>query len=254
MRRYQRGFSLLEMSVVLLIIGIVTGSGMFMLTESLRQKQFNTTKERLALLQQTLLDFRRAFNRLPCPAYQTLAVSTSAFGRENCTPSAPDLYASGPIMSGMFPTKTLGLPDEYAFDGWGRRIVYTVDSAFINANAFNAVPLSDTTVRLVVQNQAGSNKTDRAVYVLVSHGSNGHGAFPRKGGTTRVRATGTSVAGSANTDELENCQCDNNAAYTSLNSTFVQQPINSENTAVLNRTFDDLVVYATRADLPGFAE
>ncbi len=263
MQQFRRGFSLLEMSIVLLIVGVVMGGGMFMLAESVNQKQFNITKEKLAVLQQTLLDYRRAFNRLPCPADSTAGIDAAAFGREVTfapgiciDPGIPvdAIYSVGNLFSGMIPTKTLGLPDDYAFDGWGRRMTYAVHLRYAALNAFTTWPITDATSYIGIYNQAGNFKTPQAIYVIVSHGKNGHGAFPRGGGSVRVSAKGQGFTGSTNTDELINCHCDATGAHTGLTTAFVQQPINSENTAQLQRSFDDLVVYATRVELRTLTE
>jgi hypothetical protein len=85
----------------------------------------------------------------------------------------------------------------------------------------------------------GTTITSIALYVLISHGPNGHGAYSRYG-TSRINA------GSTNAYELQNCGCNAAAIYTNY-SPFVQGPYKTNPTT--GDTFDDIVVYGTRASL-----
>lgn len=270
----RKGFTLLEMSIVIAIIAVVLGGGMVIFASSLQKKQAEETNAKLAVIQQALLDYRRAFNRIPCPAnLNAYKTSDSAFGSESAnatdgrcynTPGA-DYYHlfSGSctgannhcIFGGMVPTKTLRLPDEYAFDGWGRRIFYAVDSQFVVTDAF----LTGTTVssitydtdpdnavtRINIDYATGgaSHKTQIAAYVLLSHGPNGHGAYPRLG-----NASSRITAYSSNAYELGNCDCDSSGNDETFDNVFYQLPY-QPNASTPQDVFDDILVYATRADL-----
>ena len=94
---------------------------------------------------------------------------------------------------GMVPTRTLKLPDDYAFDSWGRRIMYTVSKDMTQANAMNIFSATDTMARMTIFNGTGSvgnwgTNTVNAAYVLLSFGPNGHGSYSRNGGATRLNA------------------------------------------------------------------
>lgn len=141
--RGKTGFTLLEMTVVLLIIGVVTAAGIALFSTSMKNRYFKETQFKLDAIQEALQHYRNSFNRLPCPADVTMAtgnvnfgVSASAFG--DCY-SAGDIRAnfnSGNVVQGMVPFQTLRLPDDYAFDGWGNRIMYTVDKRYTDIDAF----------------------------------------------------------------------------------------------------------------------
>ena len=74
MRR--RGFTLLEMSIVLVIIAVVVGGGMTIFSGSLQKRQLQETQFKLKAIQKALLDYRITYNRIPCPADVTLALPT----------------------------------------------------------------------------------------------------------------------------------------------------------------------------------
>jgi prepilin-type N-terminal cleavage/methylation domain-containing protein len=249
------GFSLLEMSVVLVIIGLVVGGGITLLVGSVEKNQQELTIRRIEAIQQSLLHFRRAFNRLPCPADATLAISNDNFGVEaakldptlaTCRGSAPSanyVDASTNIDSGMVPTRALGLADDFAFDGWGRRIIYVVDNRATVQNAFTTITISDSTARITIEQTTGSSKNTRAIYALLSHGENGHGAFARNGGSTRV------TSGSTNTDEQRNCDCNASATPSSPDYTPLVQKIATQSSTSTTDVFDDIVRFGTRQDL-----
>jgi prepilin-type N-terminal cleavage/methylation domain-containing protein len=85
-RRQQQGYSLLELSVVLLIIGLVVGAGVALMVRSIEVNQQALTEQRMETIQRALLDYRRAFGRLPCPGNPTLPLVNQDFGVEANNP------------------------------------------------------------------------------------------------------------------------------------------------------------------------
>jgi prepilin-type N-terminal cleavage/methylation domain-containing protein len=261
-------FTLLEMSIVLAIIAVIMGGGLAMFSASLEKRQLDETNMKLAAIQKALLSYRIVNNRIPCPADITADYASQYFGVEaaytNCynlainyftgfalrkspIPLTPNYYYSPVLMvAGMVPTRTLGLPDDSAIDGWGRRIFYVVDPRFTLTNAFTTIPVTDITLRIWIEaSTGGAIKTKYAGYVLISFGPNGHGGWPRNapsGTITRISAN------SANTYEQTNCHCDNTGAEATFSKIFVQKPPTQNPTNILD-SFDDVVVYGTRADL-----
>lgn len=169
-----RAFSLLEMAIVLLIIAAVIGGSISMFAGSLQKKQYEETAAKMDVIEKALLDFRRVNDRLPCPGSLTMAITNVNFGIEaakssetstSChglTPSAT-YYLGAPIEVGLLPTKTLKLPDDYAFDSWGRRIMYVVDGNATVTDAFaeldgqdpTFIVDGDTTMRIDIMPTAG---------------------------------------------------------------------------------------------------
>ena len=147
----------------------------------------------------------------------------------------------------MVPTRALELPDDYAINGWGRRIIYAVDNRFTGTNAFTVtVPIGTTTSFLEIAAATGGTiKTTMAAYVLMSTGPNGHGGWPRN-------FSGASIArissGSVNTDEQTNCHCTATATAKVYGKIFIQHLPTLDPSNILD-SFDDVVVYGTRFDL-----
>lgn len=293
---HDQGYTLLEMSIVLVIIAVVMAGGAITFVNAVQRRQLDDTSAKLAVLQKRLLDYRRTFMRLPCPAdIKTYNTADAYFGRaarhavlhasigchapSDAAPQVTYLYnitANGTapcsasehcIFGGMVPTKTLGLPDEYAFDGWGRRILYAVDSDFAKTDAFlvqsdvTADASSDTT-RITIQNTHAYNTTPAAIYVLISFGRDGHGAYPRDtvtiflpddNGDSITQISPRITSGVTNPMTLTNCHCTSTGVDDIFLPTFVHAQASYEDGSPANR-FDDLVAYATRGGLLSAAE
>ena len=63
----QTGFSLIEMSLVLLIIGIMTAGGLRVFSSAQDQQGYQQTDRALLQIQDALLGHYLQFGRLPCP-------------------------------------------------------------------------------------------------------------------------------------------------------------------------------------------
>jgi hypothetical protein len=119
--------------------------------------------------------------------------------------------------------------------------MYVVDRRLAAPDGLTSVTAEDVTARITINDASGAAKTTSAVYALLSFGANGHGAYPRAGGATRLSNYTVPVAPDAG-DELLNCKCTNVAAAAgAVAASLVQKP------AALG-VFDDVVFYGTRAD------
>jgi sugar lactone lactonase YvrE len=72
------------------------------------------------------------------------------------------------------------------------------------------------------------------MYILISHGANGHGAYSSAGNTIN--------AGSTNADELTNCHCGSNGWAGTYTPTYVQKVPMQDPSNGLN-SFDDIVTF-----------
>lgn len=131
-----RGFSLVELAVVLFIISLLLGGLLVPLATQLEARQRNDALLQLERIREALIGFAIIYGRLPC--YTTQADPANAnYGLEDfpCNPTALAAEA-------ILPWKTLGLTS--GLDPWGvQRIAtadswlgywrYRVDSAFMTA-------------------------------------------------------------------------------------------------------------------------
>jgi prepilin-type N-terminal cleavage/methylation domain-containing protein len=224
-----RGFTLIEMAIVLVVIALIAAGGVAALTAMLEHQSISTTEQRLDVLQQTIQNYAAAHGYLPCPADPTLPVSDANFGVGEvdslaaangnwtgvCTGDPTHLKGvtqvqsgTGASVEGMVPTKTLGLEDTYALDGWGYRIAYAVDEKLTVLNAMNKYTLNSNEGSITIKDDAGKLRASTspadnlppAAYVLVSFGG-GQGGYPAAGGNKWLNT------GSTYPDTEQTCHC-----------------------------------------------
>lgn len=219
-RRREAGFSLIELSIVIAIVGLISVTGLNLLAGSVRATQTRTTEDRLALATEAILAFYMANNRLPCPADGDLAPGDTGYGTERGTPGACTITGTTSD-NGVLPWRTLGLPDQSSMDGWNRLLSYRV-SLQLTANPTALLPPSP--VLPLVRYQGEITGGIGAAFVVMSHGRNGLGAWLPVGNQA-AQAT-------ASNNELEN-----------LNDDLVL--IARAQTPPAGETYDDMLVWLT---------
>lgn len=196
--RQERGFTLIEMTVVIAIVGLLLGTLLTPLATQLRASQIKTTDRDLGDVREALLGFAMANGRLPCP-------DTDADGAENGGGAAACANAEGSL-----PYATLGVPPS---DPWGQRYRYRVTAEFARtavpgatcAAGDNQLGICDTG-DITVSTRIATDKSLQtysagSVAVVLSHGPNGLGGTRLEDGVALTGAT-------ANTDEAENTNGD----------------------------------------------
>jgi prepilin-type N-terminal cleavage/methylation domain-containing protein len=130
-----RGFSLVELAVVMAIVALLLGGLLYTLSAQTEQRNFEETRRRLEQARELVMAFVLINGRLPCPARSTSAgveVRDSATG-QCISGGVEDYYGgalSGGATGGFLPAKTIGFQntdsDGFAVDIWGNRIRYAV--------------------------------------------------------------------------------------------------------------------------------
>jgi len=239
----RRGFSLVELSVVLVIIAIVIGGGMATFSAYVQKSQVDLTVSRMDAIENALLNYSAAFGRIPCPASLTLTSTSSNYGVESanqgsCVGGSPaaNYTATGGFVEGAVPVKALQLPDTYMYDGWGNRFTFGVDPDFTNSNT---LPISiggacsASTKAISIQDANSNTLSSSGVYAIISHGQNGHGAYTANGVV--------SSNGSVNAAELVNCHCNSSGTKGTLANYVQNVPLIDTGNNLDN--FDDIVTY-----------
>ncbi|MGZ5819387.1 MAG: type II secretion system protein, partial [Burkholderiaceae bacterium] len=121
------GFTLVELAVVMLIIGLLIGGLMMGLTAQIDQRRYNDTQTGLEQIKDALIGYAITNKHLPCPD-KTVAggAGTANDGQEDV------VVATGVCVTqeGNIPWVTLGVPDS---DSWGHRYHYRVTPAYSNS-------------------------------------------------------------------------------------------------------------------------
>lgn len=181
------GFSLVEMAVVMVIIGLMLGGLLTPLSVQMEQRKVADTQKALEDAREALIGFALRNGYLPCPA-----VSASN-GLEERSGGA----CSNGRRVGFLPWATLGLPK---LDSWGHLYRYSVSPAFANSQVpFELLTRRDITIgtRDARGNLVAASAVNDIPAVVLSHGKNGSGAFSDLG----VPVASTS---STNVDERTN--------------------------------------------------
>lgn len=226
-RALARGFTLIEMSIVLVVIGLIIGGTISAVTPILQNSKATETKGRIEKIEAALQVYAMRFSCLPCPAADNSATGVAQF-----VGLASGCGTSCTADFGAVPWATLGIARSEISDAWNNRIRYHVTPDLIEANGMNRdgtdyTPLGGITVR--ERNNAGAlvDVTTEAAYVLVSHGRNGDYGF-------NIESAVQSPGDATHTDETEN----NNADLF-----YVQ----GQNIAIEGATyFDDFVVFRSK--------
>jgi len=285
-----RGFSLTELSVSLAIIALIAGSALSVAFTSDFSNKVRETEAKLDRIEESLSGFLAINYRLPCPADGTLASTNANFGTETTpsnaggningtrcasanfndesVPGSVDV-PTGNVYAGVVPVRTLQLPDDFMYDGWGKRVTYIVDNKFANSESTNAdcdgttssicfVYSGASTGKIEVRDEAADTRITTAVYTLLSHGENGHGSYIKSGSSTRFQSFNAALTGtpftdaSSYADEVENAHFNSASSNTTYNDIFVQREyINFDNDPVAanRKYFDDIVRFKTKSQL-----
>jgi prepilin-type N-terminal cleavage/methylation domain-containing protein len=184
----ESGFSLLELSIVLIVFALLAGSLLTPLRAQQEIADEKRARQQLDLTLETLYGFAITQGRLPCPAAPTLSSTSSTAGEEDCSQQ-----------HGVIPWRSLGLSET---DPWGQRLTYFAGTDFtrqLPADARAAFTLQSTSNANVRPAASSGNKhADKLPAIIVSHGRNGLGGYRTNGQRTP----------STNTDEAENADAD----------------------------------------------
>ena len=236
----QRGFSLVEMAVVVVLMAILLGLGLRMQRATQENAAWSETKLKQERIKLALVSYLRTNGRLPCP--------DSALPPTGVAPAAC-LVNGG---RGVIPWQSVGLSIGDVQDGWYNFFTYrvanrtpasatnwTIKGGAPAAGPFTLAEFTAPLTSLTLQQRSdtgvlGAAMTPYPVVVIISHGRNGAGARTLRG--TAVIPT------PAGADELAN-------ATTTSTSFVMRTP--TEDPAATGGAFDDVVAYMTPQDLFG---
>jgi len=142
--KISRGFTLVEMAVVLIIIAFLVSGLLVPLSKQLEQKRIQATDECLEQINDALIGFAIISGRLPCP-------DTDSDGIE-------DTFCN---TEGELPWATLAINTSHSIDGWGNPLRYRVDQSYTSQPLPDDPP--DTSSSLRVRDRDGDELTDESV-------------------------------------------------------------------------------------------
>ncbi len=199
--RGQRGFSLVEMAIVLLVIGALLGGLVVPLATQQDASKRRETGQLLDDVHAALIGFAVANGRLPCPA---TAASNGLAAPDNGT-------ADCTTQHGFVPARTLGIQgptddNNLLTDRWLRPIRYSLSPA--DGRAYNrSIPLSmDPDFQICPDTTCATPIADKVVAVLVSQASDTNNSTDQSENTNGdarfVTRTITEASGNEFDDEV----------------------------------------------------
>jgi len=264
-----KAFTLVELSIVLVIISVLLLTSIPMLSGAVNNAKNKVTNDKINAIYQAFGAYLSAYKRLPCPASPLIARSNSAsYGLEvDCSynestnpTSSIGIWRSAwnkNLWYGMVPTKTLKIPDDMAEDGFGTKFDYYVINGFTNAASFggdndsnylgNGSPRSSSGVlnRVKLHERLGASYTmitGEAILVIISHGANKNSGWIANSNTQNPTSTDASeifnsLRGATDSPEL------GSATIYSYNGTSDYSFVINDRTSDV---FDDVVLFKTR--------
>lgn len=241
----QKGFTLIELAVVLLIVGILLSSVIGTLSSRIETTRKSETVDELNEIKQALMAYAFVNGHLPCPDCADTdgdcTAATAGDGDSDYNTDLDECLEEEGV--GNVPWVTLGLGRS---DAWGTRYRYAVQNDYSTQ-----IPISPVTTPFTLNSNGGvfsidepdfvANPTGAAsqklaenvVAVIFSHGKNG---FDGVGEDNVARAE----IPSANIDELKNT--DDNLIY-------YMRPETAATTSITGKEFDDIVIWISEYEL-----
>lgn len=193
------GFSLLEVSVALIVVGIMASIGLPMLSSQIQSSKFSKTHANQEYVMTSLASYLQRNKCLPG------AADPKARG-ENYGKAMPPVYGRAAHSIGIVPFQTLGIAERYAKDGFGNYMTYAVKPHFAKSERINVSDVANgEAINLIkyIQGQAHQHlqsETDAIAVVLISHGQKGHGAYLVNGEQISVPSSNIDEAINANSN------------------------------------------------------
>jgi len=191
----QRGFTLLEMALVLTVVGLLIGGGLLAVGPLIDKTNTTKTNTNMDQVENALELFVIRNARLPCPADGSLPAANANYGLEQPAGGAGCTVAT---TNAVIPWRTLGIDESYSLDAWGSRFTYFASqngTAGALTSATSGTPalshsgatypagtfMTVTDVRSVTQPVTPTTGSDQAAYVLISHGKSGWYGWGKSG-------------------------------------------------------------------------
>ncbi|MEO5363495.1 MAG: prepilin-type N-terminal cleavage/methylation domain-containing protein [Magnetococcus sp. DMHC-8] len=156
------GFTLIEMTMVMVIVGLLLGGLLVPLATQLENSHRRETKEQLERIHEALVGHLLVHGYLPCPDVRNS-------GHEERVAGGCAGHRHGSVWRGTLPWVTLGVGEQ---DAWHNRFTYAVSEPFTDVSHAPLPAFSLTTAGTIQV----VNGIDQTPALVLSHGANGRGA------------------------------------------------------------------------------
>lgn len=170
----RRGFTLMELSVALVLTGLLAGLYLTFSTKNSNAECYTTTQAQMNTVREAIERFSIKNDRFPMPAMRNVGVDHKNYGREAAAGDL-DPAVNGAVF-GALPFQALGISVENASDCWGNKYTYAVTQALTTSNTNGGFLDPNTPGRLSIKTNATVTFLSEAGYAIISHGVDGLGA------------------------------------------------------------------------------
>ena len=266
-----RGFTLIELMAVLVIVGVMMGAFFSGAAIYMKQKRIEDMQVRFDDIRVGLSNFIKDDPivdpdippdsvRYPCPAPLTAAPGMTGFGQELC----PSNYASlspgddlggvfvaegadgGLVLIGAVPTTTLDISNDLMLDEYGNRLTYAVTLGLTGPND-DQLLLPNLDPPAVIREYkekdpvsgAVVTKTANTEFIIVSHGADGAGSYTAQG-----VPNGTTCRTTTNPGDGDSLNC---SWQTTYSATF-RDDANNFASIFGDDAYDDMAVHSLGED------
>ncbi len=240
--RATRGFTLVELGVVMMIVALLLGGMMYTLSVQIEQRNFEETRGRLEAARELLLSYAIVNGRLPCPATAASSGDEAPLMTGICT----NPYG------GFLPARTIGYQvvdaGGYAIDSWQNRIRYAVSSAALTGCAGSSTLPHFTNMTNLKANGITCQPND----LVVCKSSTGITATicgPAANALTNQTVVVAIVYSIGKNGSLACATCVDEAANTNGDRVFVSHTLAPA--GATNGEFDDYLMWITVGELYG---
>ena len=166
--RRSKGFSLIELAIVLVVIGLLVGGGLVALQVATERDSRSQQQRQLADVRDALYGYAVAEGRLPCPADLDDPDGEGVTDGDECT-----------LTTGALPWAELGVGHR---DAWGDYLLYHVHGRFAaprpadggeDGVIFDLTTETDNADQIMIRDLDAAPISRRAVAVVVSFGGQG---------------------------------------------------------------------------------
>lgn len=163
-RIYQQGFSLIEMAIVLVVLGLILGGMLLPLSTQMEKQDRDETQRTLDDVQDALLGYAMTNGRLPCPDVDGDGIS--------------DIAGTCSNVQGNLPWVDLGAGKE---DAWGQIFTYRVTGSFADTTDGTgcSTPTPGISLELcsaadisIIDAASGNPVASQIPAIVISHGKN----------------------------------------------------------------------------------
>jgi prepilin-type N-terminal cleavage/methylation domain-containing protein len=194
-------FSLIELSIVILIISILAAGAISVSGIFLVGSKNKLTQQRIETIYKAIGIYLAKEHRLPCPAPINLSKSSLGYGVESGSVPVTNVFrdcdsvsgvynsnlVNSKVVYGMVPVNSLGLSDQMAEDGFGSKFSYIVHESLTIPNYSDSSGGSDgfsyyddesnLAETITIYQLPSTNTITKIVFAIISHGQNKLGSF-----------------------------------------------------------------------------